>query len=108
MPIDGGPLTGDAPPAHRLLRAGLEAAPDEVAIVSAARRMTWRELDERSAALAAAYRGLGLEPGDRVASLMPNRIVLARPLPRVLPGRARGHAAQLPLHRSARSTMRSR
>ena len=35
MPIDGGTLPGEAPPAHRLLRAGLDAAPDEVAIVSA-------------------------------------------------------------------------
>ena len=31
---------------------------------------------EASAALAGGYRGLGLEPGDRVASLMPNRIDL--------------------------------
>jgi AMP-binding enzyme len=29
-----------------------------------------------SAALAGGYRGLGLEPGDRVASLVPNRVDL--------------------------------
>ena len=39
-------------------------------------RLTWRELDETRARLAAGYRGLGLEPGDRIASLMPNRIAL--------------------------------
>ena len=39
-------------------------------------RRAGSELDERSAALAAAYLELGLEPGDRIASLMPNRTAL--------------------------------
>jgi len=38
--------------------------------------MTWMDLDSASAALAAGYLGLGLQPGDRVASLMPNRVGL--------------------------------
>ena len=50
--------------------------PDELALVSADRRMTWRELEEASLRLAGGYLGLGLEPGDRIASLMPNRIEL--------------------------------
>ena len=32
----------------------------------------WRELDEYSNRLAAGLLGLGLQPGDRIASLMPN------------------------------------
>jgi len=60
-----------------VLCRGLESSPDAVALVSAEERMTWRELDQASARLAAAYRALGLEPGDRIASLMPNRVVLA-------------------------------
>ena len=76
MLIEGRALEGPAPPLHELPRVGLEAAPDDFAIVSAERSISWRELEERSAALAAAYRGLGLERGDRVASLMPNRIGL--------------------------------
>jgi len=55
---------------------GLEAAPEAPALVSADRSLTWRELDAESAALAGGYRGLGLEPGDRIASLIPNRLAL--------------------------------
>jgi acyl-CoA synthetase (AMP-forming)/AMP-acid ligase II len=38
--------------------------------------LSWRQLEADSAAPAGGYRGLGLEPGDRVASLMPNRVAL--------------------------------
>ena len=47
--------------------------------------MTWRELEETSDRLARNYIALGLQTGDRIASLMPNRILLARALPGVLP-----------------------
>ncbi len=40
--------------------------------------ITYRELDERSRALAAYLQGLGLDPGDRVAIMMPN--LLANPV----------------------------
>ena len=50
--------------------------PDAVAVESAYRRLTWAELEEESARLAAGYLSLGLEPGDRLASLMPNRVAL--------------------------------
>ncbi|MBK5231632.1 MAG: acyl--CoA ligase [Thermoleophilia bacterium] len=76
MPTIGTPLDQSAPPLPDLLSIGLASAPDDLAIVSAERQMSWRELDEESAALAAGYLKLGLEPGDRVASLMPNRIGL--------------------------------
>jgi long-chain acyl-CoA synthetase len=76
MLIDGAELDAPAAPLDDLLRVGLERSPDEVAIVSARRKLSWAELDQASAALAGGYRGLGLEPGDRVASLMPNRIDL--------------------------------
>jgi long-chain acyl-CoA synthetase len=75
--IEGGQLEASAPPLNDLLRAGLDAGPDEVAIISSKRALTWRELEEASSALAGGYRGLGLEPGDRIASLMPNRVDLA-------------------------------
>ncbi len=76
MLIDGSPLERPAPPLNELLGVGLETAPKELAMVSAQRSMTWRELEAESSALAAGYRGIGLEAGDRVASLMPNRIDL--------------------------------
>ena len=73
MLIDGPSLEAPGPPLDDLLRAGLEAAPDEPALVSAEGAMSWRELEEESARVAGAYLAMGLEPGDRIASLMPNR-----------------------------------
>lgn len=60
----------------RMLSAGVEAQPDGDAVVSAEGRMTWSELDDAATRLADSLRSLGLSPGDRVASLMPNRIAL--------------------------------
>jgi long-chain acyl-CoA synthetase len=76
MLIDGAELDAPAAPLNDLLRPGLDAGPDEVAVVSAQRSLTWNELDQVASALAGGYRGMGLEPGDRIASLMPNRIDL--------------------------------
>jgi long-chain acyl-CoA synthetase len=59
-----------------LLRAGLDAEQDGLALISADTRMTWRALDDLSGRLAGNLLALGLEPGDRVASLMPNRPAL--------------------------------
>lgn len=76
MLIDGLPLEAPAAPLGDLPRVGLDAGPEKVALVSATRSMTWRELEEESERLAGGYLALGLEAGDRVASLMPNRIAL--------------------------------
>ncbi|HET7574857.1 MAG TPA: AMP-binding protein, partial [Solirubrobacterales bacterium] len=76
MQIEGPLLDAPAPPLDDLLRAGLESRPDQAALISAVRSLSWREVDEESGQLARGYRGIGLEPGDRVASLMPNRIAL--------------------------------
>ncbi len=59
-----------------LLRVGLDANPDGLALISAGTRWTWRTLDNLSDRLAVSLLGLGLNPGDRVASLMPNRPAL--------------------------------
>ena len=75
MPLEGPELT--APVDLRdLLRVGLEHEPDAVAVVSATDAMSWRALEEATDHLARNYVALGLEAGDRVASLMPNRILL--------------------------------
>ncbi len=62
--------------------------------------LTWRELEEESARLAAGYRGIGLEPGDRhrLADAQPRRP--RGPLPGLLQGGPGRDAAQLPLHAS--------
>jgi long-chain acyl-CoA synthetase len=59
-----------------LLRAGLDSNPDGLALVSARTRLTWQALDDLTTRLASGYLDLGLEPGDRIASLMPNRFEL--------------------------------
>ena len=74
--IDGLPLEAPAAPLNDLLRIGLEAGAEEPALVSAERTMSWSELEEEAERLAGGYRATGLEPGDRVASLMPNRDAL--------------------------------
>lgn len=60
----------------KLLRTGIENNPDNVALVSAIARWTWAELDTASTNLASNLFSLGLKPGDRVASLIPNRAPL--------------------------------
>ena len=68
----GAPVERSATPSD-LLRIGLDADPRGLALVSAEARLTWQMLEDSSGRLAASYLGLGLEPGDRIASLMPNR-----------------------------------
>jgi long-chain acyl-CoA synthetase len=75
MPISGPPLESPADLAH-LLAPALESTPDEVALATQDERMTWRELDAASSRFAGQLLKLGLRPGDRIASLMPNRAAL--------------------------------
>lgn len=56
----------------RLLAAGLELKPDDLALISAEGSRSWRELDRASEYYGANLLALGLRSGDRVASLMPN------------------------------------
>ena len=75
MTIAGPPL--DAPlDLNAILKRGVDAKPDADALVSRRRRWTWQMLDTVSTRLAGNYLGLGLAPGDRIASLMPNRTEL--------------------------------
>lgn len=72
MPLAGPAL--DSPVNFtKLLAIGLATKPDAAALISLERTWTWRQLEEASTHLAAQYLALGLQPGDRVASLMPNR-----------------------------------
>ncbi len=72
MPIAGLPLERPIT-LCRLLETGLRTKPHEPALVSRRRKWTWHELDQASRRLGARYLALGLKPGDRVASLLPNR-----------------------------------
>jgi long-chain acyl-CoA synthetase len=71
MPLSGPPLQQPVR-LSQLLRPALETKPDELALVSVDTRWSWREIDRYSNRLAGHLLGLGLQPGNRVASLMPN------------------------------------
>jgi long-chain acyl-CoA synthetase len=73
--FSGTALTGPVLPSD-LLRRGLAANPDGRALVTANGVMSWSQLDQRSTRVAQRFLALGLEPGDRIASLMPNRAAL--------------------------------
>lgn len=72
MVIRGASLAGPKD-LSSLLDVGLSADQDRVALFSEERQFTWRQLSTISCRLASAYLKFGLEPGDRIASLMPNR-----------------------------------
>jgi long-chain acyl-CoA synthetase len=57
-----------------MVAAAASRNPDGEALVCGIRRMTWREVAQQSAQIAAALRKLGLQSGDRVALLLGNRI----------------------------------
>jgi acyl-CoA synthetase (AMP-forming)/AMP-acid ligase II len=72
MPIVGPKLERPITLAH-LLEVGLKSKPDDAALVLLDQSWSWSELDEDSTRLAKQYLSMGLAPGDRVASLLPNR-----------------------------------
>lgn len=59
-----------------LLARGLTGEYTAPALVSNTKVLTWGELEAGSGRLALNLLSLGLAPGDRVASLMPNRVML--------------------------------
>ncbi|MEM8586884.1 MAG: AMP-binding protein [Pseudomonadota bacterium] len=58
----------------RLLEAGLAQKPDAIAVSSMNDSLSWRGLEAQSRNLAGSYWDLGLRRGDRIVSLLPNRL----------------------------------
>jgi fatty-acyl-CoA synthase len=56
----------------QVLEARAQEHPDRVFLVFGERRLTYRQLDSRASAIAAALHELGVEPGDRIALDLPN------------------------------------
>jgi acyl-CoA synthetase (AMP-forming)/AMP-acid ligase II len=59
-----------------LLEVGLKHRPGQPALMSLEESWSWSEFEQYTNRLAGHYLALGLKPGDRVASLMPNRTAL--------------------------------
>jgi long-chain acyl-CoA synthetase len=55
-----------------MLEAAAERAPERLAVIDGAHRLTWRELRRQVACLAAGLGRAGVGPGDRVATLLAN------------------------------------
>ncbi len=72
MPIEGPVLEAPFPLAE-LLTAGLDSGPDNPAVITRFETLSWAQLYVQSELVAKHYVGLGLSPGERVATLMPNR-----------------------------------
>ena len=78
----------------RLLRHQAEQRPSHLCVVTNARSLTWKEVDEEAASIGAGLLGLGVGPGDKVGILLPNygRSAIAASVPQaadiaaVLPG----------------------
>ena len=75
MPVEGLTLATSVD-LSRLLEPWVEATPDSPAVHAPDGHLTWRGLDDAATRLAHGYRRLGLASGDRIASLMPNRVSL--------------------------------
>lgn len=71
-----GPALAPAIDIDRLLEIGLERDPAAAALQDPGGSIGWAELDRRAEQLARAYQRLGLQRGDRLASLIPNRVEL--------------------------------
>jgi acyl-CoA synthetase (AMP-forming)/AMP-acid ligase II len=63
-----------------LLDDGIARAGQRLALVQGSRALTYAELGDRVARLAAGLAALGLRPGDRIVLLMPNRVELVESL----------------------------
>ncbi|SCZ13528.1 non-ribosomal peptide synthetase, partial [Pseudomonas sp. NFACC37-1] len=61
---------------HALFEARVEACPDALAAVQSGQSLTYRELNTKADALAGHLLGLGVQPGDTVAILLPRSLDL--------------------------------
>ena len=87
-------LLGTREAIGEVLRRWARERPDRVCCAMDERSFTFAEMDARSDQIAAGIAALGVEKGDRVATLSPNRIELLE----LFYGLAKAGAAQVPLN----------
>jgi len=75
MPLFGATLSGPSKLTD-ILVSGMSERPGEIALVSTTATWSWQELERDINTVAANLIAMGLRPGDRIASLMPNRVEL--------------------------------
>ncbi|MFL9901367.1 class I adenylate-forming enzyme family protein [Paraburkholderia fungorum] len=61
-------------PVHELLKRHAEERPDKISFEDERSSLTYRQLEEVTARLAVHFQASGVEPGDRVAVLLPNSV----------------------------------
>ncbi len=75
-PLRGPDLEPALTLAPQLIDAAAEASADRPAIRCGSAQLTYREMDDKSRALAARLRAVGVGPGDRVAVVLPRSVDL--------------------------------
>ena len=58
----------------KILEQGAQDVPDKVAVVDGDRRLTYRQLNDMSDALASGFQELGFKKGDRIAIYMKSSV----------------------------------
>jgi fatty-acyl-CoA synthase len=58
----------------QVLRERIRLTPDQESLIFEDSRVTFKELGERVKRMAAVFRGLGIQPGERIGILLPNNI----------------------------------
>ena len=81
-------------PVDAMLRQWAQQRPGRTCVAVDGEAITYAEMDQRADRVAAGFAALGVRPGDRVATLAPNRIELLE----LLFGLARAGAIQVPLN----------
>jgi fatty-acyl-CoA synthase len=71
--MDAGPSV-EPTTVGELLERALRVAPEREAITDGLVRVSWRELAERAESVCIQLRNAGVEPGDRIAVVLPNRL----------------------------------
>jgi len=71
---EGVPLDLPIPdkPLHAILDEAVRDYPDRIATIFKGKKVTYRQLDHMANRFARALRGMGVNPGDRVAIMLPN------------------------------------
>lgn len=76
QPLVGTSLNADLTSVHDLISSTIESNRADIAVESGGASLSYGEVDDRARGIAARLRGLGVEPGDRIAISLPRSVDL--------------------------------